>query len=138
MAILRRTAARAELPIVNPRCGVSPCGLVPGAWCLRARADGSFGDSVLPMLTRSTIPLWCACHALGSPAARSQGDRAYSETVLEMVRERLAREPRSADLRTSCGSRLSRGHARGSASLHRQTLAQSEPFEVKEARRRQE
>ncbi len=68
-------------------------------WCLRLRADGSLGDSILP----SADALYDSSAVAHDtrwdlPLPDLKATRAYGERVLELVRERLAREPESASL----------------------------------------
>ncbi len=68
-------------------------------WCLRKRADGSLGDSILPgadALYDSSAVAHDTRWDLPLPDLKAT--RAYGERVLQQVRERLAREPESTAL----------------------------------------
>jgi iron(II)-dependent oxidoreductase len=68
-------------------------------WCLRQRADGSLGDSILPgadALYDSSAVAHDTRWALPLPDLKAT--RAYGEQVLHRVRERLAREPENESL----------------------------------------
>ena len=69
-------------------------------WCLRVRADGSFGESILPHAD-SLYDSFFVAHSTrwDLPLPGLEETRAFGKRVLELVRERLAREPESAALR---------------------------------------
>ena len=120
-----------KLAIVNPPLWeIGHVSWFQERWCLRLRADGLLDESILPGAdalydssavahdTRWNLPL------PGLGATRAYGDR-----VLELVRERLAREPESEALRYFV--RLATFHEDMHAeAFHytRQTLGYAEPF----------
>ena len=89
-----------KLAIVNPPLWeIGHVSWFQERWCLRLRADGSLGDSILPgadaLYDSSAVAhdtRW------GLPLPDLKATRAYGERVLELVRERLVREPESTTL----------------------------------------
>jgi len=83
-----------KLPIVNPPLWeIGHVAWFQERWCLRQRADGSLGGSMLPgadALYDSSAVAHDTRWALPLPGLRAT--RAYGEAVLERVRARLARE----------------------------------------------
>jgi len=90
-----------QLAIVNPPLWeIGHVSWFQERWCLRLRADGSLGDSILPgadaLYDSSAVAhdtRW------GLPLPDLNATRAYGERVLELVRERLAREPERTALK---------------------------------------
>lgn len=89
-----------KLAIVNPPLWeIGHVSWFQERWCLRLRADGTLGDSLLPgadALYDSSVVVHATRWNL--PLPDLEATRAYGERVLEMVRERLAREPQSQTL----------------------------------------
>ncbi len=91
----------AKLAIVNPPLWeIGHVSWFQERWCLRLRADGTLGDSILP----GADALYDSCAVAHDtrwdlPLPDLKATRAYGERVLEMVRERLARDPENATLR---------------------------------------
>ena len=89
-----------KLAIVNPPLWeIGHVSWFQERWCLRLRADGSLGDSILPgadALYDSAAVAHDTRWALPLPDLKAT--RAYGERVLESVRERLAHEPESEAL----------------------------------------
>ena len=121
-----------KLPIVNPPLWcIGHVGWFQERWCLRLRADGTLGESIL----RDADALYdsfAVAHATrwDLPLPDLTATRAYSETVLELVRERLTREPESAALRYFV--RLATFHEdMHTEALHytKQTLGHADPFD---------
>jgi iron(II)-dependent oxidoreductase len=90
-----------KLAIVNPPLWeIGHVAWFQERWCLRWRADGSLGGSILPgadALYDSSAVAHDTRWDL--PLPDLQATRAYGERVLEQVRERLARDAESKDLR---------------------------------------
>ncbi|OFZ90225.1 MAG: hypothetical protein A2W21_14745 [Betaproteobacteria bacterium RBG_16_66_20] len=90
-----------RLAIVNPPLWeIGHVAWFQERWCLRQRADGSLGDSILPgadALYDSSAVAHDTRWDLPLPGLAAT--RAYGDAVLERVRERLQREPDSAALR---------------------------------------
>ena len=90
-----------KLAIVNPPLWeIGHVSWFQEYWCLRWRADGSRGESILPgadaLYDSSAVAhdtRW------GLPLPDLRATRAFGEAILERVRERLAREPENPDLR---------------------------------------
>jgi iron(II)-dependent oxidoreductase len=119
-----------KLAIVNPPLWeIGHVAWFQEHWCLRWRADGTRGDSILPgadaLYDSSAVPhdtRW----SLPLPDLKST--RRYGEDVLARVRERLAREPESEFLQYFV--RLATFHEDMHAeAFHysRQTLGYSDP-----------
>ena len=90
-----------KLAIVNPPLWeIGHVSWFQEYWCLRWRADGSRGESVLP---RADALYDSSAVAHGTrwdlPLPDLKATRAYGDAVLERVRERIAREPDNPDLR---------------------------------------
>ena len=89
-----------KLAIVNPLLWeIGHVSWFQEHWCLRRRADGSLGESILPgadALYDSSAVAHDTRWDLPLPDLKAT--RAYGERVLELVRERLAREPESDSL----------------------------------------
>ncbi|MSQ63990.1 MAG: ergothioneine biosynthesis protein EgtB [Betaproteobacteria bacterium] len=89
-----------KLAIVNPPLWeIGHVSWFQERWCLRSRTDGTLGGSILPdadALYDSSAVAHDTRWELPLPDLKAT--RAYGETVLEMVRERLAREPEGAAL----------------------------------------
>jgi len=90
-----------KLAIVNPPLWeIGHVGWFQEYWCLRRRADGAFGDSILPgadaLYDSSNV-----AHATrwGLPLPDLKATRAYLANVLERVLARVEREPENASLR---------------------------------------
>jgi iron(II)-dependent oxidoreductase len=98
-------------------------------WCLRWRADGTRADSILPGADALYDSFTVARDARWSqPLPDLRSTRAYAERVLDLVRERLARESHDPDLQYFV--RLSTFHEdmHAEAFLYaRQTLGYPEP-----------
>jgi len=89
-----------KLAIVNPPLWeIGHVAWFQERWCLRLRADGTLGDSLLP---DSDALYDSAAVAHGTrwdlPLPDLKATRTYGERVLEMVCERLAREPENKTL----------------------------------------
>ena len=119
-----------KLRIVNPPLWeIGHVAWFQEHWCLRWRADGSLGESILPgadALYDSSAVAHDTRWDLPLPDLKAT--RAYGESVLDRVRERLAREPESAFLQYFV--RLATFHEDMHAeAFHysRQTLGYSEP-----------
>lgn len=90
-----------KLAIVNPPLWeIGHVSWFQERWCLRLRADGSLGESILPgadaLYDSSAVAhdtRW------GLPLPELAATRDYGEAVLERVRARLAREPENPSLR---------------------------------------
>jgi gamma-glutamyl hercynylcysteine S-oxide synthase len=122
-----------KLAIVNPPLWeIGHVSWFQERWCLRQREDGSLGDSILPGAdalydsskvahdTRWDLPL-----------PDLDATRAYGARVLELVCERLAREPESKSLRYFV--RLATFHEDMHAEAFyytRQTLGYSNPVDA--------
>ena len=83
-----------KLAIVNPPLWeIGHVAWFQERWCLRLRADGSLGDSILPnadaLYDSAAVAHDTRWHL---PVPDLKATRAYGERVLELVRERLARE----------------------------------------------
>jgi iron(II)-dependent oxidoreductase len=129
-----------KLRIVNPPLWeIGHVSWFQEHWCLRWRADGTRADSILPgadaLYDSSAVAhdtRW------NLPLPDLQSTRTYGERVLELVRERLARESQDPDLQYFV--RLSTFHEdmHAEAFLYtRQTLGYPEPvsgFQLKENR----
>jgi iron(II)-dependent oxidoreductase len=123
-----------KLAIVNPPLWeIGHVAWFQEHWCLRWRAGRALADSILPgadaLYDSSAVAhdtRW------GLPLPGLEATRAYGETVLEKVRERLAREPESEALRYFV--RLATFHEDMHAEAFcytRQTLGYAEPgFDV--------
>jgi iron(II)-dependent oxidoreductase len=89
-----------KLRIVNPPLWeIGHVSWFQERWCLRWRADGSLGDSILAgadALYDSSAVAHDTRWSLPLPDLKAT--RAYGDRVLERVRERLAREPESESL----------------------------------------
>ncbi len=89
-----------RLAIVNPPLWeIGHVAWFQERWCLRQRADGSLGDSILPgadALYDSSAVAHDTRWDL--PLPDLEATRAYGARVLELTRERLAREPGSEAL----------------------------------------
>ena len=89
-----------KLAIVNPPLWeIGHVSWFQEHWCLRLRAGGTLGDSILPgadALYDSSAVAHDTRWELPLPDLKAT--RAYGERVLDLVRERLAREPESATL----------------------------------------
>ncbi len=119
-----------KLAIVNPPLWeIGHVSWFQERWCLRLRADGTLGDSLIPgadaLYDSATV-----AHATrwDLPLPDLAATRAYGETVLGLLRERLAREPESKVLQYFV--RLATFHEDMHAeAFHytRQTLGYSEP-----------
>ena len=90
-----------KLSIVNPPLWeIGHVAWFQERWCLRQRADDLLADSILPdadALYDSAAVAHDRRWSLPLPGLKAT--RAYGEGVLELVRERLAREPESESLR---------------------------------------
>jgi iron(II)-dependent oxidoreductase len=122
-----------KLPIVNPPLWcIGHVAWFQERWCLRVRADGTLGDSILPNAD-ALYDSFVVAHATrwDLPLPDLKATRAYGAKVLELVRERLAREPASAALRYYV--RLATFHEdMHNEALHytRQTLGYADPDPV--------
>lgn len=98
-------------------------------WCLRWRADGTRADSVLPgadALYDSSAVAHDARWSL--PLPDLEATRAYGARVLDLVRERIAREAHDRDLRYFVRLATFHEDMHAEAFLYtRQTLGYSEP-----------
>lgn len=123
-----------KLVIVNPPLWeIGHVSWFQERWCLRQREGAALGDSILPgadaLYDSSTVAhdtRW------DLPLPDLKTTRAYGETVLELVRERLAREPGGTALRYYV--RLATFHEDMHAeAFHytRQTLGYADPFDLK-------
>jgi len=90
-----------KLSIVNPPLWeIGHVSWFQERWCLRWRPDGSLADSLLPGADALYDSAAVAHDTRWDlPLPDLAATRAYGEHVLERVRERLARESDSADLR---------------------------------------
>jgi iron(II)-dependent oxidoreductase len=90
-----------KLPIVNPPLWcIGHVAWFQERWCLRLRADGTLGESILPNAD-ALYDSFVVAHATrwDLPLPDLKATRAYGERVLELVRERISREPESGALR---------------------------------------
>jgi len=125
-----------KLAIVNPPLWeIGHVAWFQERWCLRLRADGTLGDSIMPgadALYDSTAVAHDTRWSLPLPGLKAT--RAYGDDVLALVRERLGREPESETLRYFV--RLATFHEDMHAeAFHytRQTLGYADPFAIKVA-----
>jgi len=90
-----------KLKIVNPTLWcIGHVTWFQERWCLRLRADGTLADSILPDADALYDSFEVAHDRRWDlPYPDLKATRAYGERVLDLVRERLAREPESAALR---------------------------------------
>ena len=123
-----------KLAIVNPPLWeIGHVSWFQERWCLRLRADGSLADSILPGADKLYDSSAVAHDTRWDlPLPDLKATRAYGERVLDLVRERLAREPESTALQYF--ARLATFHEDMHAeAFHytRQTLGYSDPCELK-------
>jgi iron(II)-dependent oxidoreductase len=127
-----------KLQIVNPPLWcIGHVAWFQERWCLRQRSDGTLGESILPDAD-AFYDSFAVAHATrwDLPLPGLEATRAYGESVLELVRERLAREPESAALRYFV--RLATFHEdmhTEAAHYTRQTLGYPDPLDAKKAKR---
>ncbi|MGH8761270.1 MAG: selenoneine synthase SenA [Burkholderiales bacterium] len=125
-----------QLAIVNPpQWEIGHVAWFQERWCLRLRADGSLGDSILSGAD-ALYDSFAVAHATrwDLPLPDLAATRAYLANVLERVRERLAREPENESLRYFV--RLATFHEDMHAeAFHytRQTLGYPDPFPAQAA-----
>ena len=123
-----------KLAVVNPPLWeIGHVSWFQERWCLRLRADGTLGESILAGADALYDSAAVAHETRWSlPLPDLKATRAYGEAVLERVRERMVREPESAALQYFV--RLATYHEDMHAeAFHytRQTLGYSEPdFEI--------
>jgi iron(II)-dependent oxidoreductase len=89
-----------KLAIVNPPLWeIGHVSWFQERWCLRLRVNGSLADSILPG-SDALYDSSAVAHETRwqLPLPDLEATRAYGERVLELVRERLAREPESEAL----------------------------------------
>ena len=122
-----------KLAIVNPPLWeIGHVSWFQERWCLRLRADGTLGDSILPKAD-ALYDSAAVAHdrRWDLPLAGLKATRAYGEAVMDRVRERLAREADSEALQYFV--RLATFHEDMHAeAFHytRQTLGYSDPVPV--------
>ncbi|MEK6245975.1 MAG: selenoneine synthase SenA [Pseudomonadota bacterium] len=119
-----------KLAIVNPPLWeIGHLSWFQERWCLRLRADGTLGDSILPnadALYDSSAVAHDTRWDLPLPDLKAT--RAYGEEVLDRVRERLAREGESAALQYFVQLAIFHEDMHAEAFHYtRQTLGYSEP-----------
>jgi iron(II)-dependent oxidoreductase len=119
-----------RLAIVNPPLWeIGHVSWFQERWCLRQRADGSLGASILPgadALYDSSAVAHDTRWDLPLPDLKST--RAYGDAVLALVRERLVREPDSEALQYFVRLATFHEDMHAEAFLYtRQTLGYSEP-----------
>jgi iron(II)-dependent oxidoreductase len=123
-----------KLPIVNPPLwGIGHVSWFQERWCLRQRADGSLGDSILSGAD-ALYDSFAVAHDTrwDLPLPDLRATRAYGVAVLELVRGRLVREPDNEALQYFV--RLATFHEDMHAEAFyytRQTLSYSDPLSLK-------
>jgi iron(II)-dependent oxidoreductase len=122
-----------KLAIVNPPLWeIGHVSWFQERWCLRLRADGSLGESILPGADALYDSAAVAHDTRWNlPLPDLKATRAYGVTVLDRVRERLAREPDSEALQYFV--RLATFHEDMHAEAFyytRQTLSYSDPLSL--------
>lgn len=123
-----------RLAIVNPPLWeIGHVSWFQERWCLRLRADGTLGDSILPEAD-ALYDSSAVAHDTrwDLPLPDLAATRGYGERVLDLVRERLAHEPESESLQYFV--RLATFHEDMHAeAFHytRQTLGYPDPLSLK-------
>ena len=120
-----------KLAIVNPPLWeIGHVAWFQEFWCLRRRADGSLAASIMPdadaLYDSSTV---AHDRRWNLPLPELKATRAYGARVLELVRERLARQPESAALRYFVQLAVFHEDMHAEAFHYtRQTLGYEDPF----------